>query len=223
MKLTNEQAVSIIHKCALAYNKNLLGKNVLFLTLCDNKSDMLETAFYPRNFKHLTGVKSKLSSVQFFNNALDNKLSYKDITLLNDGTVNLKLNVLLNLMNIHLNARMIGNYEQSGIKLFSDKFAGTVTSAMGFIEENGYYVPNTVLKEDLRNLTVRPQQRVIAIFIKPQVDKLYTEVSYTVNDNALFNNEILSTISDKVDFNNIKATNPIPWDNEELCRYLSNN
>jgi hypothetical protein len=186
MKLTKEKAITIIHKSAVAYHNNLLGNNVLFLTLCDNKSDYLEAAFYPRNFKHLTGVQTKLSSVQFFNDSLDNKLSYNSISLLSDGTVELKLNVLFNLMSIHLNARMVGSYDQSGIKLFSDKFAGTVASVMGFIEEeSGYFIPNTVLKEDLRKVTLKPPQRIIATFIKPQKDKMYTELSYAVRDSVV--------------------------------------
>ena len=80
----------------------------------------LEATFLSRNFKHLTGVSSELSSVQFFNDALDNKLSPVNISFLDDGTITLKLSVLPNLMNIHLNARMVGTYDQSGIKLISD-------------------------------------------------------------------------------------------------------
>ena len=59
---------------------------------------------------------------------------------------------------------MIGDYNNLKPLLVTDKFVGTVTYAMGFIFRNGFYVPNTALKDDLRNITERAtRRRVIAI------------------------------------------------------------
>ena len=134
MRLTNAEAIKIIHNCAILYNKNLLGKNVLFVTYSNGSFDYFETMFLARNFKHFTGVVSSLESTLFFRAALNNKLSFKDINLSKDGVTELKLTVLPILMNIHVVARMVGDYNHSKSLLITDKIAGTVTSAMGFVK-----------------------------------------------------------------------------------------
>ena len=178
MRLTSAEAINTIHNCAVLYNKNLLGKNVLFVTHSNGSFDYFETKFLARNFKHFTGVVSALESTLFFRAALNNKISSKDINLSKDGVTELKLAVLPTLMNIHVVARMVGDYNYSKSLLITDKIAGTVTSAMGFVKDNNYYVPNTVIKEDMRNLIVKPQRRVAAIFLKAQSEKLYTTNTY---------------------------------------------
>ena len=150
MGLTKEEALRKIHNCAIAYKENLIGKNILFVTLIGNKYLYFETAFHARNFLHFTGVVSSLRSTMFFRAALKNKLSTHDIELITDGTTELKLEVLPKLMNIHLTARMAGDYDKTKSLLVTDKLAGTTAAVMGFVEDNGYYIPNTVMKEDLQ-------------------------------------------------------------------------
>ena len=70
---------------------------------------------------------------------------------------------------------------------------------MGFIENNGYYVPNTVVKEDIRRLTKSPRQRIVVTFIKAQKEKVYTMLTYTAKGITLEDNRIASAIKDKVD------------------------
>ena len=82
---------------------------------------------------------------------------------------------------------------------------------MGFVEEDGYYLPNTILKEDLRKISLKPPQRIIATFIKSQKEEFYTELAYAVRDREVFTENILRSIDGKVDFTNIKASFPIPW------------
>jgi hypothetical protein len=222
MTLTKEEAAYKIHQCAIMYNDNLLNKNILFLSICNNKSYYFESAFFENNFKHLTGVEGGLEPALFFNAALNNKLGNNDIKFKKDGTSELKINVLPKLMNIHLNARMIGDYDYGGVHLVADKLAGTTTSVMGFIQrKSGYYIPNTVLKDNLANIAIKPYHRVLSTFIKPFIDDMYSEVSYITKDISLITIDILKSLQDKVDYQNLKATFPIPWDNELLLEDIS--
>jgi len=211
MRLTINEALRIIHISAVAYQNNLVGKNVLFFSTYKNKTSCFEVAFLARNFLHFTGVATTItSSTLFFRKAVDNELAPKDITIAPDGTSELKLDVLPTLMNLPSIARMLGDYNNSKSLLVTDKLAGTVTAAMGFVNDRGYYIPNTVLKEDLRHLTVKPHQRIIAIFIKNQKDKNYSTLSYIAKgftiDDDIFNE--LAQVN--VDMNNLKAKFKIP-------------
>jgi hypothetical protein len=144
---TKIEVVRTIQNCAALYKENLSGKNLLFVTTYDNSALCFETFFAPQNFKHLTGVKSRLNSDQFFRASIGRRLSEDDITLPRDGTVDLKLDALPQLMNIHTSARMVGDYDNTKPLLITDKFAGTVTAAMGFVCINNFYMPNTTLKK----------------------------------------------------------------------------
>ena len=176
---TNEEALSIINACAVEYKKNLSSNNLLFVTTGSNRALCFETLFMPHNFKHLTGVESNLSGLDFFDLAVRNRISPSEITLADDGTTDLKLDILPQLMNIHVTARMIGDYDHSRPLLIADKFAGAVTMAMGFVQTNGLYMPNTALKKDVRDITIHAtRRRVTLIFVKHRHDIKYTFLSY---------------------------------------------
>jgi len=176
---TKLETVRIIQDCAILYKKNLSGKNLLFLTTYDNTALCIEALFMPHNFMHLTGVKSHLNSELFYRAASSRRLSVQDITLSQDGTVDLKLDALPQLMNIHTTARMVGDYDNSKPLLIADKFAGTIATAMGFISVNGFYIPNTALKKDVRDITTRATRRkVAAIFVKQRRDAQYMMLTY---------------------------------------------
>ena len=86
MILTKEEAIIKIHQSAVIYKENLLNKNILFLSISNNKSYYFEGAFFDNNFKHLTGVEGGLEPSLFFNAALNNRLSKSDIVFKKDGT-----------------------------------------------------------------------------------------------------------------------------------------
>ena len=176
---TNEEAIRIIYKCATKYYDNLSNRCILFVTAKDNKATGFEALFLPQNFKHLTGVISKLSGTDFFNLAYRNRLSPNEISLAKDGTTDQKLDVLPQLMNIHLTARMVGDYDYSKSLLVADKIAGTVTAALGFVQSKSIYLPKTALKTDVRDITTQStRRRVIAIFVKQRNDTLYRHLTY---------------------------------------------
>ena len=203
------EAVKIIHECAVLYNRNLSGKNVLFVTSDNNECAYIETLFAPNNFLHLTGVKTKLNSEYFFKSALNQRLSPANIEFDPGGTTEIKLQVLPHLMSIHSTARMIGDYDNSRPLLVTDKFAGTVT--MGFIPINGFYVPNTALKKDIRDITAQATRRkVAAIFVKNRSDAEYTLLTYIAKGLAVNDDALQSILRGKVDIQNITAAFPIP-------------
>lgn len=113
---------------------------------------------------------------------LKKNLKLNDFDFAEDGTTEMKLSVLLELTQIHKNAKMVGDYNCSRSKLYTDKLSGTVKACLGFTcEENSrFFVPNTALKEDIRDLIVQSQQ-VIAIFSKNTKDELYSRLTYLAN------------------------------------------
>jgi len=133
---------------------------------------------------HLTGVvltDSSLKSVDFFDLCVKGELTPSAFELNRDGTTRVKLSVLNQVMNIHKTAKMVGNYSFSKAMLVTEKLAGTVNACMGFVRENGkrnLYVPNTVLREDIRQITDKPTKKVLAIFRKPKHEQVYGESTY---------------------------------------------
>ena len=206
------EALRIIHNCALLYRENLAHKNVLFVTLCDRNADYFEAAFLPRNYLHLTGVRTDLRSTDFYYSAVRDRLNENDFRFSGDGTTDKKLAVLPSLMKIYLTARMVGDYDYSKSLLVTDKIACTITAAMGF-KKNGdsdLYVPNTALNTDMREITKNPVRRVAATFIKDKQNDKYRELTYIAKGLTIDDSVLTPVFHDKVDTLNVSASFPIP-------------
>lgn len=174
--MKKEDALRTIISCARQYDENLNNKNLMFIYKNDKNIDKIETVFLPRNFMHLTGVKLKngrKGSVDFYKACLKNRLSLSDFELSKDGTTEMKLSILPKLMNIKTSAKMIGEYNNSKSILITEKIIGNTHSCIGFIKENGYYIPNTALKEDARNLMIGKSNQILLIYEKSIKDKTY--------------------------------------------------
>lgn len=193
--LTKKEALRIIHHSALAYKENLSGKTIMFIT---DEPDYYETLFLPQNFLHLTGIQTDLKCIDFFNNAIRDRISEKDITIAKDGTTDKKLCILQSLMRIHLTAKMIGDYDNSGRVLVADKLVGTVTVAMSLKKANGIYVPQSSIKDDIRNITTKASRhRVIAILEKSRKSTFYTDMSYLAKGVTLDNPSLVKLLKNK--------------------------
>jgi len=179
------EALRIIHNSAVAYKNNLLNRNVMFVALKDEATLIFEAKFLPSNFKHLTGIITSLNSTRFFEAAYSNKLKESDISFARDGTTQKKLDVLYSLMSIHKTAKMAGDFESSHKVLLSDKVAGTTTAVMGFVKDDNYFVPNTVIKDDVRQIIRRPTLTIAAIFIKSDKQEIYNDLSYIRKDTTV--------------------------------------
>ena len=172
------QAIRVITQCAKTYNAELNNKNILFVYMEDYWLHALECTFLPRHFLHLTGVQFSGSSSNFLRLCIEHKLSPQQISLASNGTTEMKLQVLPEMVNIHKTARMIGPYDHSKVMLYTEKLIGSVRGCMGFVADGNYYVPNTVLREDIRHIT-RGCKCMIATFVKDIDQLFYSEASYS--------------------------------------------
>ncbi len=146
----------------------------------DKEIKFIETTFEKSNFMHLTGVEltnKDMNAKSFYDRCIHNRIKGNEIVERPDGNTKNKLLVLNNLMFIHKNARMIGDYSQNKIFLYSNKIIGNVSSCFEFIQKGNYYICNTSLKEDIRKLTF-DQGKVICIACKNIQDLKYNEITY---------------------------------------------
>ena len=179
--MKKEEMIKILIKSAKHYNKELLNKNILFLYGDINNPKCLECIFFDRTFHHLTGTNINMSSVNFYRLCVNSKLSPTDFTKKNNGYTEMKLRILEKTMNIHKNAKMLGIYDNSKIYLQTDKLIGGFNSCLGFIQSNykNYYVPNTLLQEDIRNISEKDSVKpIVAILRKDVKSDVYEEICY---------------------------------------------
>jgi hypothetical protein len=207
-----DEVINIVHQCALLYKENLANRNLLFVVDGDSSSvaGCFGVHFQPQNFLHLTGFKSNLPAADFFEATLNNEIGINQIGVVEDNTADMKLDVLPQLMNIHKVARMVGDYDNSSTLLVTDKLAGTVAFAMGFVDIGGIYVPNTVLKKDLRKITNRPRRRILAMFIKETRDEKYKTLTYIAKGITIDDESLIPILKEKCNISEIKADFEIP-------------
>ena len=81
-------------------------------------------------------------------------------------------------MSIDTKARMIGNYIGPHLELYTEKVTGTTSACLGLIQGKDYYIPNSVLSEDIRSIVPKPPGKIYAIFKKDINPPLYTQLTY---------------------------------------------
>lgn len=179
--MTKKEAISIITKCASLYANNLCDRQLTFVYRnADDKSTFIEVTFRANNFLHFTGIEtaSGIKANAFYRNAIDRRLKESDIIFKENHTTELKLQVLHSIMLIAYSARMIGDYVGAHVDLYTEKVTGTTTACLGLIKVGQTYIPNTVLKEDIRSLIPSPPGKIFAILRKPVCQIQYTEITY---------------------------------------------
>lgn len=166
--MSKKDAIKIIADAALVYSNELIGKNFLLVYKDKilNCIDGFEIAFLPRNFLHLTGlVYHSNNSVDFFNRCLNHSLSEKDFDFKTDGSTLLKLQALPKVMNFTRSSKMTATLSEFRTLLCTDKLVGNVHACLGFVCDGQYYVPNTCLLGDIRDIG-KPTNQVVAILSK---------------------------------------------------------
>lgn len=179
--MTKQQAIQIISKCAKQYHKYLENYQIAFVYRdANNQSNYTEVQFRAYNFLHFTGVtpRNGLNANDFYRYALNSRISERDFFFKNSYTTELKLQILDTIMKIDSKARMIGNYTGSHVELFTEKVTGTTTACLGLISKGNCYIPNSVLKEDIRTIVPKPPGKIFAFFKKKIKSSLYTELTY---------------------------------------------
>jgi hypothetical protein len=157
----------------------------------NKKTAYIETLFLRQHFMHLTGVcpdieadskYKRLNPNKFCDAAIGRKLSPINIKLDADSTTEMKLSILSAIMNIHKTGKMIGDYNYIKPMLMTDKIVGTIVACLGLVENKGFYVPNTVLRENIKGVTRDPQRQILAILQKNSNDKVYSTITHIARD-----------------------------------------
>ncbi len=175
----------------------------MFVYLENQRIKKFETKFTKVNFLHLTGIKlvDKRTNAKFFyNKCIANRIKEDEIEEREDGNTRNKLSVLNNLMYIHKNARIIGDFNQNRIFLYSDKIIGSISACLGFISNGNYYICNTSLKEDIRKITCN-RAKIVSIACKPIQDLKYNKITYIdekYRDKIFLDTEITEKIKDNL-------------------------
>lgn len=201
--MTKTKAISIITNAAKSYKEFFCNRNILIIYGSPNKPNLITTKADSKNFYHLTGVELNKKNILrdvpnkntnaidvFFEKALSKKLSLNDFKFKNEFT-ELKLSVLEHTLAIASNASMIGDYSNSHINLHTDKIAGGQYSFLGFVKEGDYYVPNTVMADDMRKNS-NSNERVLAILSKTISEKEYGKIEKVAKNIDI--NRLLQTI-----------------------------
>lgn len=179
--INKKEAIGIIVESAKLYKDNFLNRNILIISQGKDKLYTYEMRFIKTNFLHLTGVKiskENNNAKKFFDYCIKHRLSEKSFEINPDGTTELKLKVLKMLLSKNMKASIIGDYSEYNPKLYTEKLAGGVRGCLGFVKDNnGYYVPNTVLNVDIRDKIIN-NQRILIMARKSVDDKEYNEIVY---------------------------------------------
>lgn len=181
--MNKKKALEVIIESAILYKKNLLGKKIMFIYQDETNIGYYKAKFEKNNFLHLTGLKTNLSSNQFFDRVMDKKINHNDFAENEKGTARLKLDVLRELMNLTSISKITGDYNSSKVYLHTEKIAGNIRACMGFVRGKNkdgnyeeYYYPNTCLKEDSRNV-IQDTKRILLI-----LDAISEKVLYAAKE-----------------------------------------
>ncbi len=109
--------------------------------------------------------------------------------------------VLPSLFDLRSGFKMIGEYNYSKKFLYTEKLCGGVHGCIGFVPDKGspYFVPDTSLQEDIRNLIVQPY-KIIAILEKPITDKLYSTITDKKKGIYLVESDFVQPLKGKMDW-----------------------
>lgn len=207
--LAKKEFIDIIAKSQKEFEKNLKNKKLIFIYENNDKTIGKEEVFFPISaFYHLTGVQAcdlnnkLLNSYQFYEILRVGGINETKIKL-KDKTTYYKLQVLPQLMKLDKMANMIGDFTGHSIFLQTDKLIGNVNACMGFVKnEQNIYIPNTALKEDIRNITA-DRKKIIAVLKKSINEKLYKDITYLKQNYQIENILKNKNVNKSIDIENI--------------------
>ncbi|MCD7778359.1 MAG: PBECR4 domain-containing protein [Clostridiales bacterium] len=175
---TKRDALKIIIDNSKLFRDNLENKELLFL--CKNKKNIVyyRVNFHAWNYLHFTGVLTPLKPVVFYRKALNNKLTESEFNFKDKFTTFKKYEILPAALNIHTNARMIGDYGNQGIKIKADMGVGNTNYAMTLdkVDEISCY-PKGIVRDDVRMVTNNTSP-IFAILTKNISSKLFEKLTY---------------------------------------------
>ena len=179
-----EAIFKTIYECTKEFKKNLANKKLLVIYEENGETKKCEIFFPASAFYHLTGLKAfdnkgnSYKAFNFYNDMLNGSINARNLKK-KDRTTDLKIEVLPQLMKLDRNAKMTGIFFSSRILLETDQLIGGEKSCMGFITNEKYecYIPNTLLKEDIRQISIN-RGNIVCILKKNVFDKIYKNITY---------------------------------------------
>jgi hypothetical protein len=205
--LDNREFLNIVKRCAKEYDVNLNNKEFLVLAKYNSNVVPFKVVFENLNYLHLTGLSYNLGAKRFFNDCLDNRVDLNAITYkYNAEVMELKMNALPYLTQFYKFAKNIGNYNNTGYKLKTDKILGNQSISLGLVysKDNNnnlqdFMKPNSLIAEDSKKLTQNPTMPIISIVSKNITDKYFDTITYKskkINiDNLHFPKEICELLT----------------------------
>lgn len=191
------------------YKDHLLNHNFLIVYSHCNKLDYYETVCLNIHYKHLTGIKTSIKAKDFFKKCYKGIIKPEEYTTSEDGSTELKLQVILDAMEFENTAKNIGFFNgKSGINLVSDMIVGNYVYSLGFVKDSNipkYYVPNTLLKKNIKDVSLNPIGDIICIISKQVKDKQYNNVVYFREYYEMLEIDLPSSITDILS-DNVKQT-----------------
>ena len=186
-ELRQREILNTVYKCLKDYDQNLKNKKIMFVVEMKDKNLIKEEVYFPKSsYCHLTGViildcnGRILNSFEFYNLIKKGTITINKYKIISrNNTMDLKLQVLPQLMKIDRMATMIGDFNNSNLYLQTKKIIGNVNACMGFIKDSksNLYIPNTTLKSDIRDITDNTN-KIVAILKKDVHKILYDEMTY---------------------------------------------
>lgn len=192
-----DDAIKIATTCAKDYDRELVDKNLLFVYGSEQAAQHIECYFAESNYLHLTGIIYSGTAVDFYRDCIDRKLVASSIKLLHNGLTELKLQILPQIVTIHKKAKTVGNHDGLNSLLYTEKIVGNITACLGFIRKGDIYIPNTALRQDIRDITV-DRGRVLAVYRKKRNAAQYTELCYTAKGIDLSSPAIQEVLAGKI-------------------------
>lgn len=181
--MNKETAISIIRNSIDDYET--LTKHDYIILYETNKKEInfIRLNFQTYNFMHLTGVSYLPNASSFYRDAKEGLLRSKDMTFKPDGSTSQKISTLPQLVVLPKIARMIADFDGSGICLKTDVLVGNLQSCVGFKRsESGIYIPNTALQIDMRTISIPPTGRILVTMSKPKRAEKYSVIEYMSKD-----------------------------------------
>lgn len=195
-KCTKADAIAIVTSAARIYEANLRERNflVIYKERSTNSFQSFESVFLARNYLHLTGLEylnknENEASLEFYQKCLNSKLTETEIQFHTDGTTVLKLQALPKIVHFTKTSKMTGVYNNSRPLLEVCRLTGTTNCCLGFKHDAcGFYVPSSVLLEDIRDFTFEASQ-ILAILSKSTsaASMDYKELCYSAKGFSLKN------------------------------------
>lgn len=202
-----EEARRIVMQCAKQYQTNLLGKQfmLIYRERNDNQVKDIEFRFEKGNYQHLTGIEMidengdirEHVSELLYSKCLNNQLAKDEIRFKKNGTTNLKLLALPVMMDLHKVTKIAGDFNYSRPYLVADKVIGNVNFCLGLRRADEYYVPASVLLEDIKKLT-NVQSQVLAIFSREAGEERYFNIRHVAKGLNLNNLVIPEDIAERI-------------------------